>query len=294
MKKLKKTICIILSLTFILSAAFSFPLSADAATKNGTKYPTMVIGGINDMHYIYSDKNDPNSEKLAYDLTDIDASAVAKEIAAPLATGNYHDYCAAVLKSVEPIFSKLKLDNNGEASNGSGVLWKYNPDNVKNMRRWDKVFFITDYGTDVTRSDGDSVGYDWRLDPGVTADMIYVYAQEILRKTGAEKINFIFRCEGCTAGLEFIAKYADSLPINNVEFSWPTCLGITAISDVFSGKLKLDANALERYLRIDKDEIISKLDSKYADAAALGIAFVSVLNSFKLLNIPLSEVEKNL
>ena len=71
MKKLKKTICIILSLTFILSAAFSFPLSADAATKNGTKYPTMVIGGINDMHYIYSDKNDPNSEKLAYDLTDM-------------------------------------------------------------------------------------------------------------------------------------------------------------------------------------------------------------------------------
>lgn len=134
---------------------------------------------------------------------------------------------------------------------------------------------------------------DFRLDPFENAAQLYNYVEKVLEVTGAEQYSLISRCEGCNVVIAYWQKYKD-LRIKNMCFYSGAINGATPISEAFSGKFKIDAPSLERYLYDNDlgvnipitdefaitDEVLRKILTMLTDTYGLDVACWAVENVY--------------
>ncbi len=273
---MKKWISLILSLITVFSLAVP-AFAVDTAEE----YPTIYVTGAQ-TNDLYS----AEGERI-WDL-DVDTMAVVKEAIAPcleellfgMVVGDYKSYAEKVNSYVAPIFEKVILDKNGEASNGS------HPANHSSTVDVDKKY--SDYGIWDYR-----FWYDWRLSPLTTAGELKNYIDRVTLATGKDKVQLVGRCYGANVIQTYITLYKDHAieNVSDVTYFASSVAGIDYMSALFSGEVVLDdkavSNFVEYYLEEEElieDDILSgfiyALVELFRQAEVLGIGTDTLLLLF--------------
>jgi len=237
----------IVSLLLCVLMVFSLSLPAFAAAEP-EEYPTVYVTGAQ-TNDIYS----AEGERI-WDL-DVDAMAVVKQAIKPcleelltgMASRDYKAYAETVNSYVAPIFEKVVLDKNGEASNGSHpanhsssveVEEKYSGYGIWDYRFW----------------------YDWRLSPIVTAEELKDYIDRVTEATGKEKVQLVGRCYGANVIQTYITLYKDHAleNVSDISYFASSVMGIDYMSALFSGEVVLDDKAVSNFVQyfLEDEELI--------------------------------------
>ncbi len=267
MKKLISVILCLLMMLSLLSPTFAF--AADE------KIPIVYLRG--DGNGIY-DADGNVVFPVSYDtsqLPDAVARVVFPHLVKAVLFNQWEDYYTAFENEIRPIFAGCQLDENGEPSNGSDISKKDYVTNQKNMNT-DKVNEWGNYGLyDYT------FWYDWRRDPLYTADLLNEYIEGILKTTGAKKVSLVGKCLGGSFVLAYLSKYGYD-DIRNLAFDSTVGNGCEKFSDIFSGKLKYDGEALERY-KTDNDFLYGKEEEEFLNDFIL--ASIDLLNEKDVIDL---------
>ncbi|MCM1544339.1 MAG: hypothetical protein NC110_03475 [Ruminococcus sp.] len=153
----------------------------------------------------------------------------------------WEEYYNAFEKEVNQIFEKAHLDNNGEATNGTGISaynrYRNDVNSKANYCKADGTTNLFDY----------NFWYDWRRDPFEVADCLNDYIKGILKATGAEKVSLACRCLGGSFVLAYLEKYGYD-DIRSLAIDSTVANGNEKISDLYSGKVRVDGEGMERWL----------------------------------------------
>lgn len=134
---------------------------------------------------------------------------------------------------------------------------------------------------------------DFRLDPFENARQLREYIEKVLEVTGAEQYSLISRCEGCNVVLAYWQEYKD-LRIKNMCFYSGAMNGASPITEAFSGRFVVNAEALERYLYDNDlgvnipiteefaitDDVLRKILTMLTDTYGLDVACWAVENVY--------------
>lgn len=153
-----------------------------------------------------------------------------------LLTDNWDNYYKNLQKEVSELLGDALLDNNGEATNGSGLSASSKRNNQNILSR------STPVSNHIYR-----YYYDWRLDPMETIEGLHEFVQAVRRIEGGKKVGFILSCLGTTVGTAYFAKYGYD-DVCSVSFGSGVSYGSEVMSDPISGKLHIDGNAMNRFL----------------------------------------------
>ncbi len=157
-------------------------------------------------------------------------------------TGDYSRYSDDLYNLIAPAYADLKLDSNGESTDLNG--------NFYHGLGFDPV-------TRIEHSNSKFTGgyyrfrYDWRLSVEYNAELLDTFIDNVLASTGASKVNLIGRC----LGGNIISAYLQNAPeasiarLNKVIMYIPSTLGVEFISALFSGKIVLDPDAIDNYVK---------------------------------------------
>lgn len=152
----------------------------------------------------------------------------------------WDEYYDAFAAEVRAIFKDCQLDENGENTNGTDISVGSYRENYENMNT-DKV------GEDGTYPlYGYTFWYDWRRDPLEIADSLNEYIKAIIKTTGCEKVGLAGKCLGGSFVLAYLSKYGYD-DIKNIAFDATVGNGSEFFSDTYSGKIRVDSEAAERY-----------------------------------------------
>ncbi|MBO5396591.1 MAG: hypothetical protein J6A97_06890 [Clostridia bacterium] len=276
--KLRKALALVLSLLMVFSV---FVPAVSAAEKE--EYPIIYIPGTRNP--LYADKNNPSQDNRIWKIG-VDVGAVVKEALAPclkeLALGvvrdDYTAYCDELANTVVPLFEKIVLDKNGEASNGSGVekesASRYYAAKSGNYGFWDYHFV-----------------YDWRLSPMDVCHQLKAHIDRVKTLTGKDKVVLIGRCMGANMISAYFTEYYDHAveSVDTIVMYEPSNLGLDILGAIWSGQVSLDDEQLDLFL----DYYLSHEDLIEDPATAeLISALVGVLQEIKMLGIGTGLVNK--
>ncbi len=251
---MKKWISLFLAVLVIFTAC----LPAFAATDvGGFAYPTVYIRGR--VAYLYNHVGTEQESEL-YDIydnkvfspevPDIKAYAIEQakvllpKFAKALLTQNYEPWASEFSCILAPIYRDFVLDQNGNPRNGSGA--KTNWDALTDKADANGTYPIRNY------DDLDELFYDflwdWRCSPLDVADSLRAFIDRVLAVTGKKKVNLVSRCEGSCVAMAYLYKYGNDNKIANNVLLGSSANGVGYASGLFSGKFRLDADALNRYI----------------------------------------------
>ncbi|MCQ2471975.1 MAG: hypothetical protein MJ147_08065 [Clostridia bacterium] len=157
-------------------------------------------------------------------------------------TGDYEPYYDAVQTEVGKYFGDMVLDENGEASNGSGIE-PWAQDQMYYSTHWDRRGDKGYYETDDYH-----FWYDWRLDPIEIADQLHDFIESISNVTGAGEVSILCRCLGTNVVAAYLNKYGTE-HIHGVGFDGAVCMGAEPLSEGISGKFMIDGDGIGRILQ---------------------------------------------
>ena len=244
-----------LFLTLLLMFSLAAPASAAQLGTTGSQVPLVLLGGDGDTLY---DK-DGNYLFQIDDLGHLVDGSSKQELLRSVANvlqpfllqglllNQWDPYYEALEKEIGELTEGVRLDENGNVTNGSDISKEHRDEVLQNMTV-DKKGKKGYYGYQDYR-----FWYDWRLDPMEVADELHAYIEAIRSVTGAEKVALVGRCVGCNIMLAYIAKYGDDA-VYGFGLDGTSSNGGEFISEAISGKFRLDGPAIERFL-IDYDEL---------------------------------------
>ena len=159
----------------------------------------------------------------------------------------WDNYYANLEAEIAELTAEVRLDENGNVPNGSGISQEHRQqvetDKHSDNKGKKGYYGLYDY----------HFWYDWRLDPMEIADQLHDYIEGIKAATGYPRVGIISRCVGTNVAMAYVAKYGtDSL--QGVGLDGTGSNGGEFISDALSGKFRLDGSAIERFL-VDYDEL---------------------------------------
>lgn len=151
-------------------------------------------------------------------------------------------YCNELITVISDIYKDVKLDNNGEASDGS------KPKKNSTPKAKTSNFKLTDY---VFR-------YDCRLDPWSVAPELRSYINNVLEATGKNKVQLVSRCLGSNYVSAYLTRYSKEAKnkLDTCIMYVPTVKGTTVVSSSFSGEFKFDSELISNYVNnymVDSD-----------------------------------------
>lgn len=281
-KYLKQILSVCVSLC--LFAALCAPAFAKLEGDYDTALPTVYLQGQGNA--IYADKNDRNSEQLQkINVPDGYIGDEAKKLIRPLAKGlltdDWSDWVDQFMESAAPLFEKQALDENGEASNGSGNNGMTR--SVSNKANADGTYQIGAY----------MPSYDWRLDPCVIADQLHGYIEKVMQRTGAEKVNLMGRSIGASVLLAYLEKYGTE-HLETVILYCPSFFGMEVISKAFAGKIEISPEAAGEFARyfIDSGMAADTFGEENMDTYRNLADFISTMVSLHALDLPAAALER--
>jgi pimeloyl-ACP methyl ester carboxylesterase len=230
----KQTLSVFLTVTLCL--LLLVPAFAVLGEGYYTTLPTIYLQGQGSE--IYAEKGNKRSERLdEFEVPDGYIGDAAKALIPPLLKGltlnKWQEWEDEFVARVLPLVEKTALDENGEASNGSG------PPNygIGNQKNAEGKYGMNNY----------VLAYDWRLDPCLVAEQVKDYIDGIKKKTGAEKVNMIGRSIGASVVLAYLAQYGME-DLETVILYCPSFYGMEAVSRLFAGKVEIDPKGISRFL----------------------------------------------
>lgn len=262
---MKKLIAVFLTAVMIIGC---IPVYSMAGYALDTKVPTIYLRGNGESIY---DKDGNKIYDFDFDtslLPDI-AKTIAPSIIKGLATGDFSEYYSQFGQVMRDIYGDCILDENGDATNGSGLCDAQKRFLEERMHRNNKTNkgYYYDYYQYVN---------DWRLDPLEAADGLANMIDTVLETTGEKKVNIIIKCLGGNIPLAYLAKYGSD-KINAIGFGSTVAFGGTYADSIYSGEIKIDPDAVERFVG---DKYLQK--SLPSD---LSIPFQLINETVKFLNV---------
>ena len=265
LKNLRK----ILSATLAIIMVFSMVLPAAASTE---EYPTIYVTGAQ-TNNLFNAKG----EKI-YPM-DTDIGAIAKEAIVPCVqkmltgyiSGNNTEWINELHSYVAPIFAEVKLDANGEASNGSHPEFHSSTVAVSNKQgnygMWDFRFW-----------------YDWRLSPLETAEELKNYIDRVTEATGKDKVQLAGRCYGANVIQAYVSIYKEHAieNVSDISYFASSVMGIDFMSAIFSGEIVLNEQAISNFVDyyLESNEVIEDPATEI-----LVITLVELFNQAKVLGV---------
>lgn len=215
----------------------------------GEIYPIVyVIGKVDTIYKVKGDKSSetvypPSMDKmdtkvLTEELVPALSDALMGELSGDqsAADESWKEYGEALYKVVISMFQGLALDENGEASDGSGIAWEWPETPLYDTKKGGK-YGLYDY----------TFHYDWRLDMFHNAEILDQYIDEVLEVTGAEKCVLISRCYGCNLVTTYLSEYGHDA-VDNCILYCSTATGSIVCSEIFCGEINVNAEGLDYYL----------------------------------------------
>ena len=177
-------LCVAMLLTVIIGA------TPAVASQNGIDIPLIYVEGQG--HTLYKNLGTPEQEQI-YPI-EIPKEFINEKLdtflpvfAEAFFTQEWDEFCAELYNIIVPVMAEVRLDNNGEASNGTGIDWTWSEETLYDKKVNGK-YQIQDY----------VFKYDWRLDPLETADKLHDYIEAVKKVTGAEEVALLGRCLGAS------------------------------------------------------------------------------------------------
>ncbi len=250
---MKRLLALLLSLLLVFCLAAP-AFAVDLGTK-GSQVPLVLLGGDGDTLYDKDGNYLFQIDDLGHLLDGSDRQELLRSVANVLQPfllqgllfNRWEPYYEALESEIGELTDGIRLDENGNALNGSDIS-KEHRDEVRNNMSVDKKGTKGYYGYQDYR-----FWYDWRLDPMEVAEELHDYIEAICSVTGAEKIALVGRCVGCNIMLAYLARYGCNR-IYGFGLDGTSSNGGEFISEAISGKFRLDGPAIERFL-IDYDEL---------------------------------------
>ncbi len=243
---MKKMLSVILSVVMIMLIAVP-GMSAFAADKVVTVY----------LEGYGSELFDENGELVFPTDYDIMGNLTAvledllKDLGKGMLIGDYDDYCDRLYDAIAPAFAEMKLDNNGECTDENGNQYYgrgFNP--LDRFDRPNSTISGICYRFD----------YDWRLSVEYNAELLEKYVNKVLAFENAQKVNVVGRCLGGNIVSAFLENAAEETlaKVNKAVLYIPSTLGLEFISALFSGKIVLDPDAIDNYVKysLAKNDIV--------------------------------------
>ena len=250
---MKRLLALLISLLLVFCLAAP-AFAVDLGTK-GSQVPLVLLGGDGDTLYDKAGNYLFQIDDLGHLLDGSDRQELLRSVANVLQPfllqgllfNRWEPYYEALESEIGELTDGIRLDENGNALNGSDIS-KAHRDEVRNNMSVDKKGTKGYYGYQDYR-----FWYDWRLDPMEVAEELHDYIEAICSVTGAEKIALVGRCVGCNIMLAYLARYGCNR-IYGFGLDGTSSNGGEFISEAISGKFRLDGPAIERFL-IDYDEL---------------------------------------
>ena len=259
----------ITSLALAMIMVFSIVLPVVATAE---EYPTIYVTGAQTNNLYNADG------ELIYPL-DIDIGGVTKEeivscvgkFLTGCISGNYKDWANELHAIIAPIFEEVKLDVNGEASNGSHPEFHSSTiavsDKKSNYGMWDYRFW-----------------YDWRLSPIETAEELKNYIDRVTEATGKAKVQLAGRCYGANVIQAYVTLYKDHAleHVSDISYFASSVMGIDFMSALFSGEIVLNDQAISNFVDyyLENNEVIEDPITEI-----LVVTLVELFNQAKVLGI---------
>lgn len=267
-KKLKRAVSVILAVLMVLSV---LPLASFAEDKHCDCEHVPIIYAYG-RQTTYDDPYSENRRDLQYipdnAITDIAKGAIPYLMKA-IPTNNYDEYCDYLVESIVGLLGEFSCDKEGNVKDKSGIDYNWSPENPDTLGDFHKEDNVYSY----------VFLYDARLDPLEIADDFKVFIDAVKRVTGHDTVNIVSRCMGSQYALAYFVKYGWS----DIETFVQNCTsvnGTTAMSEIFAGKFKFNADALDRFVSEDAakyDEITRVIVALLNQMKVLGLA-TSVIN----------------
>lgn len=263
MKKfLKRVLCIFMvTVTFLVSCGFTNLVQAGYEND----LPIVYVKGRG--RTIYSAKGKqlyPFTESVEDQIMEqsdvlVDAAQLS------MLTGNWDTFCNKVVEIVDPIFKELRLNNDGEATDGSYIIEASTPKVKKSG------YYLYDYVFE----------YDSRLDPVAVSTKLNKYINKVLERTGKKKVQLVGRCLGSSIVASYLSFYGMS-KVDSVLFYVPSAMGTLLCGELFAGKLKFNANTIDYYV-----------NNHTSDAEVSGgmKTFLSIMTKLQIVGIGTSTVQ---
>lgn len=250
---MKKILSVLLAVVLAVSSVITV-LAGVNVEESKSQIPVIRISGDGEPLYDQDGKKIFHYKDVA-DLfagdstTETDNSEMYKEMATTLLpamakgilTDNWEDLYAGLETEISKIFENSLLDENGNATNGSG-LSQARKDQMLNKRhnsqKGEKGYFgWLDYW----------FYYDWRLDPMETADEFNAFIKDVKASTGCEKVGIMASCLGTNIVLAYVSKYGVD-DIQGIGIDGSVVGGAEILSEVICAKFDIAPPALLRLL----------------------------------------------
>lgn len=236
---MKKVISFVLSVVLAVTAIIGVSPYVSAST-DGTQTPVIHVVGTGS-HIIRTNENGETETLFPFQIPEgyieEKAEVFLPVFAEAFFTQEWDEFCDVLYETISPIFSKMALDNNGEASDGSHV------DVV-----WTKEEIIAAASDGVNSATDYMFYYDWRVDPFETSDKLHEYIQAVMEVTGSDKVALYGRCLGSNIVSAYMYEYGNLGHISDVIHYASAAYGATPCSKMFTGELYLHADAIENFV----------------------------------------------
>lgn len=205
-------------------------------------------------------------DKLKVMLTDLLGNLAWAKL-----TGDYSNYSQQLYDLIAPGYADVKLDNNGECTDENGNPYfglGFDP-----LSRTE--FYNSRFSNGYYR-----FRYDWRLSVEYNAELMETFIDNVVAITGATKVNIIGRCLGGNIVSAYLqnASEASLARVDKVVMYIPSTLGVDFISALFSGKIVLDADAVDNYVTYslaDNDILGNAIDGEMFEMLTTIINFIN-------------------
>ena len=251
----------ILSLVLVFVMIFSLCVPAFAVTSADYSVPTVLIRG--DGADLVTAEGEPlwpkkfgDEEGDTQEVVDAVADVLLPYFPVGLLTGNWDEYYEKFGEVMLDFFGDTALDGDGNpVSVGSKMSQWFIDDNLNRMKTNRKVNGRYDYTAYVFH-------YDFRLSPYDVMDELDTYIMAVMKVTGSKKVNLVGRCLGGGFLMCYLDYYLNKVEttgcepyLKNVMFQAVTSNGCDALTSAFSGNMKFDSVALQRFMSeyIDED-----------------------------------------
>lgn len=271
---MKKILSVLLALVMIFSLAM--PAFATRATVKAGVPVIYISGDSNRIYYDNETKSFAIEDVFEIFSEDDSEEGSVKEavlnimypfIVKGILTDNWDDYYEAFYKELNDKFEPVKLDENGNVHNDSGISSEQKAD-LLNAMTYDRADKNGQYQEDTYK-----FHYDWRLDPIELADQLHEYIEGVKKASGHDKVGISVRCLGCNVVLAYINKYGtDSLKGVGIDVS--TSMGADFLSGMVSGDFGIDGNAISRII-VD----LAERDKKYSEVLQFATATIDLLSN---------------
>ena len=269
--------CIAFLLCLILLAGSA--LTAFAADVPGTDIPTVYVLGSGSGLIVREPDGSKRSVyglQLPDDFIETTVKGNLDVFKRAFFTQQWDEFCVVLRDVFVPLFDEIRLDENGDAPNGSVVDWDWNRaflDGSKVAGKYPTSRYVFQY--------------DWRMDPYKTADILHAYIEDVLAATGETRVNLVGRCLGACITAAYIEKY-DAQYVSDYLLYCSALYGATQCSKAFCGELYLESGGVERYvydLELFADEVLNDLLQSFVTllrkTSGLDIACWAVNNVYR-------------